>query len=170
MGKLCACLGITLLVIVIIACIIPFVVQTPDITVTDTKVACDSTLSALQCAALATSTGIPLQLTVVVNNPNILGADVSAAFKIYDANPTGTGTVLCEDGTIPKTRIGSRSKSTAVGTCYVKLPGAANLISAVITGTTGSTYLARAVGTVTIYLGALTPDVEFDETFTLTQP
>lgn len=83
-GKLCCCLILTLIAAIItIGVLIYFLVRTPSVSVDHTQLLCPNQSV---CVNAALDSFIPFTVFLKVDNPNIIGADISAPIQIYDTD------------------------------------------------------------------------------------
>jgi len=109
-GKLFSCVicAVVIVIIVAFAILIPFMVRTPDVDVESVNFGCDSFDS---CTRAVGNAAVPVSVTIDVDNPNILSADVeSDDIKVFTRDDN---TQICT-GTLNSTHISSRGHTTIV--------------------------------------------------------
>ena len=142
-----ACCAIFLALLITAAVLVAFLVRIPTASVTSTDVQCNS---AAQCNSYATTTGVPVQVTLTINNPNIIGATLSSN-DLTLTDPSNNQQMAT--GSFPSTHISARGDSNIVAT--FNFPADAETVKFVSGVYEGDSYPIHITGHLHISLGAL---------------
>ena len=127
--------------------LVAFLVRIPSASVTSTTVQCNSFS---QCNSYATTTGVPVQVTLTISNPNIIGATLSSN-DLTLTDPSNN--VQMATGTFPSTDIAARASTDIVAS--FNFPADAETVKFVSALYAGDPYPIHVAGHLHISLGAL---------------